>query len=90
MNEEEIMERLILGNLGDETALRNICEAHNLCVDELTSKEKDFLIATNSFYYNAAEFNTIHREKDDELFQSLLEMETIVATSNGFVWLNCV
>lgn len=37
MNEDEIMKRLIFGNLGDETALRNICEAHNQCMGELTS-----------------------------------------------------
>ena len=42
MNDNDIMARLILGNVGDETALRNICEAHNQCIDELAQEEKDY------------------------------------------------
>ena len=73
MNDAEIMARLILGNVGDETALRNICEAHNQCIDELAPEEKKHMFATNSFYYSAKEFNTIHSEETDALFLELLE-----------------
>lgn len=90
MNDDEIMVRLILGNVGDETALRNICEAHNLFMDELTPEEKDYMFATNSFYYNIEEFSTIHSEETDALFYELLDTGTIVATKDGFVWVNCV
>lgn len=90
MNDNDIMARLILGNVGDETALRNICEAHNQCIDELAQEEKDHMYATNNFYYNAKEFSTIHSEKTDELFHELLEAGTLVATKDGFVWVNCV
>ena len=67
MNENEILMRLILGNVGDETALRNICEAHHLCMDELTPREREYMYATNNFYYNAQEFYTIHHEETEEL-----------------------
>lgn len=90
MNEDEIMKRLIFGNLGDETALRNICEAHNRCMDELTPDEKEYMYATNNFYYSAEEFSTIHGEETDELFHELLKEGTIVATKDGLVWVNCV
>ncbi len=90
MNDNEIMQRLILGNIGDERALRNICEAHNQCMDELTLDEKEYMYATNSFYCSAEEFRTIHSEETDELFHELLEAGTIVATKDGFVWVNCV
>lgn len=90
MNDAEIMARLILGNVGDETALRNICEAHNQCIDELAPEEKKHMFATNSFYYSAKEFNTIHSEETDALFHELLEAGTIVDTKDGFVWVNCV
>lgn len=90
MNENEILARLILGNLGDETALRNICEAHDICVDELTPKEREYLFATNSFYYNVEEFNTIHSEETNALFHELCEAGMIVSTKDGFVWVNCV
>lgn len=90
MNENEILMRLILGNVGDETALRNICEAHHLCVDELTPREREYMYATNSFYYNAQEFNTIHHEETEELLHELIESGTIVSTKDGFVWVDCV
>ncbi len=90
MNDNDIMARLILGNVGDETALRNICEAHNQCIDELAQEEKDHMYATNNFYYSAEEFSTIHSEETDELFHELLEAGTLVATKDGFVWVNCV
>lgn len=50
MNDNDIMARLILGNVGDETALRNICEAHNQCIDELAQEEKDYMYATSFFH----------------------------------------
>lgn len=90
MNENEIMRRLILGNVGDGTALRNICEAHNQCIDELSPEEKEHMYATNSFYYSAEEFNAIHSEETDELFHELLEAGMIVTTKDGFVWIDCV
>lgn len=90
MTREEILLRLVLGNLGDETALRNICEAHDMCVDELTPREREYLYATNSFYYSAEEFNTIHEEETDEEFRRLLEDGIIVATTDGYVWVDCV
>lgn len=90
MNENEILARLILGNLGDVTALRNICQAHDMCVDELTPREREYLFATNSFYYNVEEFNTIHCEETDALFRELLKAGIIIATKDGFVWVNCV
>lgn len=90
MNENEILMRLILGNVGDETALRNICEAHQLCMDELTPREREYMYATNSFYYNAQEFYTIHHEETEEMFHELIGSGTIVSTRDGFVWVNCV
>jgi len=48
------------------------------------------MYATNNFYYSAEEFSTIHSEETDELFHELLEAGTIVATKDGFVWVNCV
>lgn len=90
MNDNEILLRLILGNVGDETALRNICEAHNLCIDELTPEEREFMFCTNSFYYSIEEFCTIHREESKEMFHELLESGIIVATEDGYVWCDCV
>lgn len=90
MTREEILIRLILGNLGDETALKNICEAHGMSVDELTPRDREYLYATNSFYYNTEEFNTIHEEETDEEFNRLLRDGIIVATEDGFVWVDCV
>ena len=90
MTREEILIRLILGNLGDETALKNICEAHGMSVDELTPRDRAYLYATNSFYYSAEEFNTIHEEETDEEFNRLLKDGIIVATEDGFVWVDCV
>lgn len=90
MTREEILIRLILGNLGDETALKNICEAHGMSVDELKTRDREYLYATNSFYYSAEEFNTIHEEETDEEFNRLLEDGIIVATEDGFVWVDCV
>ena len=48
------------------------------------------MYATNNFYYSAEEFSTIHSEETDELFHELLETGTLVATKDGFVWVNCV
>lgn len=90
MSENEIMMRLILGNVDDETALKNICEAHNLCMYNLTSEEREYMIHTNNFYYSAEEFRTIHNEETNEMFLELLESGIIAATKDGFVWLNCV
>lgn len=86
---DEKMFRLICGNVGDEFALANICEAQDMEVEELTKEERDFLIATNSFYYSAKDFCELHDE-DEEYFQSLIEDGTVVETSGGFVWKNCV
>lgn len=90
MDENEILLRLILGNVNDEVALRNICEVHLIDPLEITPEEEDFLIATNNFYYSVEEFNTLHHEKDDVFFQSLINDGTIAAASNGYVWINCV
>lgn len=77
--------RLMLGNVGDETALRNICEAHHLYMDE-----REYMYATNSFYYNAQEFNTIHHKETEEVFCELIESGAIVSTKDGFIWVDCV
>lgn len=90
MNENEIILRLILGNVGDEKALKNICEAHNIVADELTSEEKEFFYHTNNFYYSLEEFCAIHYEEGSELFYDLLKSGIIVATKDGYVWCNCV
>lgn len=78
MNDAEIMARLILGNVGDETALRNICEAHNQCIDELAPEEKKHMFATNSFYYSAKEFNTIIARKLMRCSLSCLKQERLL------------
>lgn len=90
MGKNEILVRLILGNAGDETALKNICEAHNLCVDGLTPEEREYMTATNNFYYSAEEFRTIHCEEDNDMFCGLLKLGIIAAVKDGFVWKNCV
>lgn len=84
-----ILARLIMGNIGDEVALRNICEAQLACMEELTDEEKEYYIETNSFYRSAKEFTYIHNEELEE-FKRLLEMGIIVKTSDGYVWKNCV
>ena len=90
MSNNEILLRLILGNLGDETALRNICESHDMCMEELTPEKKEYMYHTNNFYYSVEEFCTIHREGTKEMFNELLESGIIVATKDGFVWKDCV
>lgn len=89
MTEDEKLVRLIFGNIGDDTALANICEAQYMEVEELTEEEREFLIHTNSFYYSAEDFCELH-DDDEESFQSLVDDGTIVKTTDGFVWKNCV
>ena len=84
-----LLMRLIIGNEGDEVALKNICEAQHECMEELTDDEKKFLIETNSFYRSEAEFFYMHNAEDWELY-SLIEDGTIVKTTDGFVYKNCV
>ena len=90
MSDNEILLRLILGNRGDETALRNICESHDICMEELTPEETEYMYHTNNFYYSVEEFCTIHREGTTEMFNELLGSGIIAATTDGFVWKNCV
>lgn len=84
-----ILIRLIAGNAGDEVALKNICEVHLECMEELTDDEKDFYIETNNFYRSAEEFCCIH-SSEPEYFENLLKDGIIVKTSDGYVWKNCV
>ncbi len=81
--------RLAVGNVGDEVALRNICEAQGENVEELSEKDREFLYHTNSFYYSAEEFMELH-EADREYFQSYLDSGNIVKTTDGYVFINCV
>lgn len=89
MTDDEIMLRLILGNIGDEVALRNICEVHCEEVEELTDEERDFLIHTNHFYYSEEEFYEMH-DADVEEFQWLIDHEVLLKTTDGYVYKNCV
>ena len=52
MTDGERLVYLILGNIGDEVALKNICEAHSIEMEEIDDREKEFLIHTNQFYSN--------------------------------------
>lgn len=81
--------RLAVGNVGDEVALRNICEAQGENVEELSKKNREFLFHTNSFYYSAEEFMELH-EADREYFQSYLDSGHIIKTTDGYVFINCV
>ena len=49
MTDGERLVYLILGNIGDEVALKNICEAHSIEMEEIDDREKEFLIHTNQF-----------------------------------------
>lgn len=89
MEENERILRLILGNIGDEAALKNICEAHEVEMEELSESEKEFYIHTNQFYDSVENFCELHQE-DKEAFQRLVEEGDIVKTSGGFVYKNCV
>lgn len=42
--EDAIMMRLILENIGDNVALKNICKVHGMELDELDKKQKNFLL----------------------------------------------
>lgn len=81
--------RLIIGNIGDEVALKNICEAQEAEMEELSEREKEFYIHTNQFYNSEEGFCELHQE-DKETFQSLVEEGIIVKTTDGFVYKNCV
>lgn len=89
MEENERILRLILGNMGDETALKNICEAQDVEMEGLSESEKEFYIHTNQFYSSAENFCELHQE-DKEIFQSLVEEGVILKTTDGFVYKNCV
>jgi len=89
MTDEERLVYLILGNIGDEVALKNICEAHSIEIEQIDDREKEFLIHTNQFYCNAEAFMDLHLETKEE-FDYLLESGDIVKTSDGFVWKNVV
>lgn len=89
MTKDEKLMKLICGNIGDDFALKNICEAQETQMEELSEEERDFMIHTNAFYNSAEEFYELH-EADTEYFQSLLDDGIIVRTSGGFVYKNCV
>ena len=89
MTDGERLVYLILGNIGDEVALRNICEAHIIEMEEIDDREKEFLIHTNQFYCDIEAFMDLHLETKEE-FDFLLENGNIVKTSDGFVWKNVV
>lgn len=89
MTNEERLVYLILGNIGDEVALKNICEAHSIEMEEIDDQEKKFLIHTNQFYCNIEAFMDLHQETREE-FDFLLKNGYIVKTSDGFVWKNVV
>lgn len=89
MTDGERLVYLILGNIGDEVALKNICEAHNIEMEEIDDREKEFLIHTNQFYSSVEAFMDLHLETKEE-FDFLLESGDIVKTSDGFVWKNVV
>lgn len=89
MTDGERLVYLILGNIGDEVALKNICEAHNIEMEEIDDREKEFLIHTNQFYSSVEAFMDLHLETKEE-FDFLLESGDIVKTSDGFVWINVV
>lgn len=89
MTDGERLVYLILGNIGDEVALKNICEAHSIEMEEIDDREKEFLIHTNQFYSNVEAFMDLHLETKEE-FDFLLESGDIVKTSEGFVWKNVV
>ena len=89
MTDGERLVYLILGNIGDEVALRNICEAHIIEMEEIDDREKEFLIHTNQSYSNVEAFMDLHLETKEE-FDYLLESGDIVKTSDGFVWKNVV
>ena len=89
MTDGERLVYLILGNIGDEVALKNICEAHSIEMEEIDDREKEFLIHTNQFYSNVVAFMDLHLEPKEE-FDFLLESGDIVKTSDGFVWKNVV
>ena len=93
MTDGERLVYLILGNIGDEVALRNICEAHSIEMEEIDDREKEFLIHTNQFYSNVEAFMDLHgirHLETKEEFDYLLESGDIVKTSDGFVWKNVV
>lgn len=87
--EPVVLMRLIMGNAGDEVALRNICEAQLESMEELSDDEKEFLIETNSFYRSAEEFSYLHNAEPGE-FERLVEDRVIVRTTDGYVWKDCV
>ena len=89
MTDGERLVYLILGNIGDEVALKNICEAHNIEMEEIDDREKEFLIHTNQFYSSVEACMDLHLETKEE-FDFLLESGDIVKTSDGFVWKNVV
>lgn len=89
MTDGERLVYLILGNIGDEVALKNICEAHSIEIEEIDVREKEFLIHTNQFYSSVEAFMDLHLETKEE-FDFLLESGDIVKTSDGFVWKNVV
>lgn len=90
MTEEEIIVRLTLGNINDEIALKNICEAQGAKLDDLTEREKEFLIDTNTFYSSEAEYNQLHHVEDQGEFKEQVKEGIIVKTKDGYVWKNCV
>lgn len=85
-----ILIRLVMGNAGDEIALKNICEAHMDTMEDLTDEEREYLFATNSFYHNEKEFAYIHSDTGPGDFDGLVEEGIIVQTTDGYVWKDCV
>lgn len=89
MDVNERMIRLVFGNIGDEIALKNICEAQYEDMEGLTKKDRDFLIHTNQFYYSMEDFCELH-EASPEDFQELMKDGDIVKTTDGYVYKNGV
>lgn len=89
MTDGERLVYLILGNIGDEVALKNICEAHSIEMEEIDDQAKKFLIHTNQFYCDIEAFMDLHLEIKEE-FDFLLKSGDIVKTTDGFVWKNVV
>lgn len=84
-----VLARLIIGNAGDEIALKNICEAQAECIYELSEDDKEFLFETNGFYRSKEEYCYLHDEEPD-FFDYLVREGLIVKTLDGYVFKNCV
>ena len=89
MDINERIYKLIMGNVSDKVALKNICEAQGMDMDELSEEDREFLYHTNHFYCDSEDFCKLH-EEEEEFFHSLVEDGYIVKTEDGYVYKNCV